>query len=109
MRALIGCVLCTIGLMVVLPWAGGAGPLDSSKLAEPVRLKDGTGFIDVSVGHSIPFVVDWNGDGKRDLLVGQFEGGKLRAYLNKGANAAPKFKGFAYVKAGKSEAAVPYG
>jgi hypothetical protein len=81
----------------------------TGELAAPVRLGDGEEYINVDVGHAAPFVIDWNGDGKKDLLVGQFGGGKLRIYLNRGTDAAPQFKGFEYVKGGASDASVPPG
>jgi hypothetical protein len=37
--------------------------------------------------------VDWNKDGKKDLLVGEREG-HIRIYLNKGTDAAPFFSGY---------------
>src|SRR5262245_27080919 len=48
-------------------------------LAAPVALKSGGKVIDVDVGHAAPFLADL-GDGKLSLLIGQFGGGKLRAY-----------------------------
>jgi len=67
-------------------------------LAEPTKVNDGDKPIDVEIAHSVPYVVDWNGDGKKDLLVGQFGGGKLRVYLNSGTDKEPVFKGFEFVK-----------
>ncbi len=50
-------------------------------------------------GNASPFVVDWNGDGKQDLLLGQFDGGKVRFYENVGTNFAPVFGDSAYLQA----------
>ena len=88
---------------------GGALALASGApgLSEPAKVLDGNTPLDVDVGHATPNVVDWDGDGKRDLLVGQFGDGKLRVYLTAGTDAAPKFKGFEYVKAGSEDATVP--
>lgn len=77
------------------------------ELAAPEKLLSGDEPINVEVGHATPYVIDWNDDGKKDLLVGQFGGGKLRVYLNKGEDAAPQFDGFAYVQAGDKDASVP--
>ena len=46
-----------------------------------------------SVGHFVPTVCDWNGDGKKDLIVGSFTGepGNVRLYVNIGTDAEPKF------------------
>jgi hypothetical protein len=56
--------------------------------------------IDISVGHLVPVVSDWNGDGKKDLLVGYFSGGGIRLYLNEGTDAAPKFSKYLTLQAG---------
>jgi len=61
------------------------------------------------MGHASPTVFDLNGDGLKDLLVGQFGEGKLRVYYNRGSNRSPRFEGFEYVKAGGQDATVPYG
>ncbi len=98
-------------------------------LSKPVRLEANGKPIDVTVGHAAPFVRDVDGDGVRDLLVGEFgkgnfEGarlpaatlkkwgrsfakGKLRIYRNVGTNAAPKFEGFEYLRAGGKVASIP--
>ena len=62
-------------------------------LAAPVTLTAAGQEIDVDGGHAAPFVHDIDGDGKKDLLVGQFEGGILRVYRNEGDGrlAAPTF------------------
>jgi hypothetical protein len=41
-------------------------------------------------GRAAPIADDWNGDVKKDLLVGNFDG-DIRVYLNKGTDAAPLF------------------
>ena len=76
-------------------WAGwlallcaGAAP-GQDTLEAPEALQAGGKTIDVEIGHAAPFVCDWNGDGKRDLLVGQFGGGKLAIHENTGSAAEP--------------------
>ena len=54
----------------------------------------------------VPCVVDWNGDGKKDLLVGQ-SFGKIRLYLNQGTDNAPVFKSFTYLQAGGKVISLP--
>ena len=49
---------------------------------------------------SRPCVVDWNNDGKKDLLVGTRSGGKVLLYLNKGTDGEPMFNGYSCLKAG---------
>ena len=97
-------------------------PVDSYRFDSGVRLMTGGKPIDVTTGHASPYVYDFNGDGKRDLLVGEFGSGtyrgettsksslanaRLRVYLNVGSNAAPRYDGFKYLQAGGENASVP--
>jgi hypothetical protein len=54
-----------------------------------------------SVGHFVPTVADWNGDGKKDLIVGSFTGdpGNVRLYTNIGTDAEPKFGKVTFMEA----------
>jgi hypothetical protein len=76
---------------------------------EGVKLKADGQVIDVDIGHLVPCVTDWNADGKKDLIVGQFSGGKIRLYLNHGTDSAPVFKEFTYLRAGGAEISLPAG
>lgn len=53
-------------------------------------------------GMAHPSVFDWNGDGKNDILIGEFGGGhksNVKIFLNTGTNENPKFaKEFLYAK-----------
>ena len=40
---------------------------------------------------SVPGVVDWNGDGKKDILGGYFYEGWVYQYINVGTNSQPAF------------------
>jgi len=59
--------------------------------------------------YSAPVMTDWNGDGKKDLLVGEFELGRIRFYANIGENDAPVFDGFEYLMDDLVPLSVPYG
>lgn len=96
-------------LALVAAAAGPGAPAAADELAPGVKLEADGEAIDVEVGHAAPAYVDFDGDGTRDLLVGQFGGGKLRIYKNHGTNEAPRFKDFEFFKAGGVEASVPYG
>lgn len=67
------------------------------------------GSIDVTHGHAHPLYVDFDGDGKPDLLVGQFQDGMLRVYANKGTAQDPQFGDFKWFQAGGVDARVSYG
>ena len=73
---------------------------DSSAFAAGVTLKAGGETIDVEVGHLVPCAVDWNNDGKKDLVVGQFAQGAIRLYLNAGTDTKPEFRDFTLLEAG---------
>lgn len=78
-------------------------------LAQPVRIEAGGKPIDTEVGHAAPCVTDWDGDGKQDLLVGQFGGGVLWIFKNSGTNAAPKLAPGEKFKDGGPDGCVPTG
>jgi hypothetical protein len=65
--------------------------------------------ITVSSGHADPCVVDWDGDGLKDLLLGEFTQGRIRFYSNDGSNSAPHFTTFAYLQADGATIQLPYG
>jgi len=68
-----------------------AKPAAVEELEKPFRVEAGGQVIDVEVGHAAPLLADWDGDGRPDLLVGQFGSGKLRIHRNEGAASQPKF------------------
>ena|SRR5688572_18975994 len=82
----------------------------SPELSAPVRIEAADKPIaSGSVGHAAPFVGDFDGDGTPDLLVGQFEGGKLVVYRNEGTAAAPKLAAGQDFKIGADLGVVPAG
>ena len=94
-------------LMVMLGLAPAADP--ATELLPPVRLEAAGKPIDTAVGHAAPFVGDFDGDGVRDLLVGQFGGGVLWVYRNEGTNGRPKLAAGVKFKDGRKEGCVPAG
>ncbi len=71
-----------------------------AKLAKGVKLEAAGKPIDVEIGHLVPRACDWNNDGRKDLIVGQFKDGAIRLYVNQGTHAAPVFGDFSLLKAG---------
>ena len=65
-------------------------------LRQPVRV-DGTRYEIRMEEHGLayPTLFDWNGDGKPDLLVGEFLTGqsRIKVYLNTGSKKNPRFTG----------------
>jgi hypothetical protein len=88
-----------------------AGLVHAGDLQEPFQLMAGDEPIDVGgIGYAAPFVGDFNMDGRRDLLVGQFSEGKMRVFLNEGTDAMPKFsKDYVWFKEGAATGRVPTG
>ncbi len=79
------------------------------ELAPPVRLEAAGKPIDTDVGHAAPFVGDFDGDGVKDLLVGQFSDGILWIFRNEGTNDRPKLAAGVKFKEGRDDGRVPTG
>jgi hypothetical protein len=87
-----------------------AAPGDPAReLLPPVRVHAAGKAIDTDVGHAAPLYVDFDGDGVKDLLVGQFGDGILWVYRNVGTNENPKFAAGVKFKDGKKDGRVPTG
>ena len=83
----------------------GLAPQTQDEFTAPVRLKAGNEFVKVeSPGYAAPCWADVDGDQKKDLVVGQFNGGKLRVYRNLGGGKLADGK---WLEAGGSVAQVP--
>ena len=69
-----------------------------------------SGYTDLQVGGStfdcgetsVPWVVDWNNDGKKDLLVGE-DYGRVLLLTNTGTDAAPSFSSSSYIQSGSGD------
>lgn len=87
--------------------AGDAKP--ANELGPPVRLSAAGKIIDTEIGHAAPFYGDFDGDGKADLLVGQFGEGILRVYRNQGSSGHPQLAAGLKFKGESKEGRVPTG
>ncbi len=92
--------LITLGLLLTNP---------TQPFEEPFRVKADGQYITVDLGHAAPNVMDWDGDGVRDLIVGQFDGGKLRIYKNYGTDRKPVFRDFKWFEINGAPACVDAG
>jgi hypothetical protein len=84
------------GLWLALPLAVCA--------AGSIQLRPAVPLSGIDPGdHAIPCVTDWNGDGRKDLLVGYQTAGKIAVYLNTGSDAEPVFTGYTNLQAGGAD------
>jgi len=70
---------------------------------QPVLLEDSEGLAIEVDGYCTPCVVDWNGDNKKDILLGS-SSGKLALYLNQGSDSEPLLVPPLSIEAGGEEA-----
>ncbi len=75
---------------------------------EPITVQaDGQ---DLSIGViADPFMVDWDGDGLNDLIVGQFFPAKINFFKNIGTNENPVFTFSNFLTADGSDIELTYG
>jgi len=93
-----------ISLILILSPTGDLPDLDAGRKIEA----DGR-VIDAGVGHLVPCAADWNGDGLKDLIVGQFSKGKIRLYVNAGTAEEPVLEDAGFMQAGGAEISHPAG
>ena len=97
---------CAVTVFVV------AGPAPAGLILGPEQSVEAGGAEIVVPGYSVPSLVDWDNDGRKDLIVG--EGGgfltpRVRLYLNEAAEGGPVFSAFTYVQANGGDLTVPGG
>jgi hypothetical protein len=92
-------------LLSALLLSGSAAICGATDFEQPVRLKAGDAAVRVeSPGYACPCWADIDGDGKPELLVGQFNGGKIRVFKHEGAE---KFAAGTWLQAEGKVAQVP--
>jgi hypothetical protein len=91
---------------LLLPQQPVLAPDTLPRLSAPIRILADGKPITAITGHAAPFVLDYDGDGVRDLVVGMFgndskdlHGGAARIYKNVGSNREPRFSAFTTLQA----------
>jgi hypothetical protein len=83
--------------------------LSTPSFSNRIRIQAGGVNMKVDSYTSVPWVVDWNGDGKKDLLVGCFYNGNVYFFKNSGTDASPVFTTGTKLKADGQEISVAFG
>jgi len=58
--------------------------------------------------YSVPTVADWNNDGKKDLIVGQYMWGHVSLFVNHGTDLNPSFDGGRLIRSGEEPIATTF-
>ncbi|MGE0000765.1 MAG: hypothetical protein AB7F50_03240 [Fimbriimonadaceae bacterium] len=95
--------------MIAALLALSAGSANVEGLGAPSLLRAGGSLLSVTEGHADMVLYDLDGDGARDLIVGQFKDGLVRFYKNQAEDGPPQFDGNELLKAAGTEIKVDAG
>ena len=93
-----------VAVVSLAPLALGVTP----RFTGPELINDNGTPIDVGY-YGAPTMYDWNNDGAKDLVLGQFDSGRVRLYLNQGPDTAPAFNGYTFFQSGGGDIVLPSG
>jgi hypothetical protein len=92
-------------LLAAVTLLGAAAYCGGAEFEPPVRVKaDGAAVRVEAPGYAYPCLADVDGDGKKDLVVGQFAKGKMRVFKGQGGG---KFAAGTWLEAEGAVAEVP--
>ncbi|MBN2464299.1 hypothetical protein JXD38_01565 [candidate division WOR-3 bacterium] len=95
-------------MLVVVTFLASLAPGVATRFTGPEMIEDNGSPIDVGY-YGAPVMFDWNQDGAKDLVCGQFTSGMIRFYPNLGPDTAPVFNGFSYLEADGAQITLPSG
>lgn len=81
---------------------------EAPEIETGVNIMNGAGPLEVT-WCSVPCAWDWNADGAKDLLVGQFSSGHIWLFLNQGTDLNPVFNGGTLVESNGQPITASYG
>jgi len=83
--------------------------LSAPSLLAGVQLQADGQTIAVDGGESVPYVVDWTNDGKKDLVVGQFTDGNVHLFSNIGTDSNPVLTSSGLIQSSGAPITTTYG
>lgn len=92
---------------VSVGWCATATGMEAPVLQAGVPIRCGGSGLRVQYA-ATPEVIDWNNDGKKDLLVGEFYG-QINLLVNEGSDAGPVFASTEILQADGSPIVTSYG
>lgn len=102
---LIPLAAATLGAAAIGQAVHEGDDVPAALFSKPIRLAAAGEFVKVEApGYAAPAWTDVNGDGHKDLVVGQFNGGKMKVYHG---NAKGELAAGEWMKAGGEIAEVP--
>jgi len=103
-----GCIFMKTVLFVPLLLLSAIAVSGTFSFAPPYYMECAGTPIDVG-NYGSPCIVDWDGDGLKDMITGQFDYGRIRFYKNEGTNEDPIFNSYAFLQANGSMISMGYG
>jgi len=99
-------IFLTLFLAVIFSMDQAFGDEPTLKSGRLLTLTGGALSVD---RHSAPEIVDWNNDGKKDILIGQFAYGYIWLFINTGTELNPAFTSGVKLMVGASPITTSYG
>ena len=100
-------ILCLLAACSLLLLYGGDLKADAPNFSFDGLLESGGSLIDMTT--PVPTVADWNNDGNKDLIIGDFYYGNIYLFLNEGTDLNPVFNGSTKIESNGTPITTTYG